>query len=409
MARFCRYIVKVFDFGDQILQLRDLRLRPRIPTVAIWGSVFFLFVTRQGSLNAMEGQLRSPLRIERLIGPKKPSADRMGEVLGLMDPEPLRAMLSKINHQLGRNKRLGNGWPFRVGVVDGHEFFSSRRRCCAQCCQRRVKVKGEEVVEYYHRGVVFHLAGFPIALPLDVEMIQPGEGEEVAAQRLIRRVLRSYGRFFEVILADALYFEAPFLNFCLERGKHILTVLKGEKRALFQDAQGLFSQMEPQVWEERDQKIRAWDAEGFTSAEGVKVPLRVLHTEEIITRRHRQGSHWVEEEETHSWWWLTTLPRTQLSTRLLWKIAHRRWEIENDLFHTLSTYWALDHCFKHDPTAIVNFILTLFIAFVLLQSFRLGNLKPQRWAYLTLIGLAREVYLGLATMESAAPWLERGG
>jgi hypothetical protein len=89
--------------------------------------------------------------------------------------------------------------------------------------------------------------------------------------------------------------------------------------------------------------------------------------------------------------------------------GHGRWEIENDLFHTLATYWSLDHCFKHEPTAIVNFILTLFIAFVLLQSFYRGNLKPQRRAYLTLIGLARELYFSLATLESPAPWLERGG
>jgi len=39
-----------------------------------------------------------------------------------------------------------------------------------------VTVKGEEVIEYYHRGVVFHLVGFPMAIPLDVEMIQPAEG-----------------------------------------------------------------------------------------------------------------------------------------------------------------------------------------------------------------------------------------
>jgi len=47
-----------------------------------------------------------------------------GEVLGLMDPGQLRAMLSGINHQVGRNKGLKNHWPFRVGVLDGHEFFS---------------------------------------------------------------------------------------------------------------------------------------------------------------------------------------------------------------------------------------------------------------------------------------------
>jgi hypothetical protein len=76
------------------------------------------------SLNAMEGQLRQPQRMERLIGPHKPSADCMGQVLSFLDPNQLRAMLSGMNHQLGRNKGLKNGWPFRVGAIDGHEFFS---------------------------------------------------------------------------------------------------------------------------------------------------------------------------------------------------------------------------------------------------------------------------------------------
>jgi hypothetical protein len=124
MNRFCRYIEKVFDFSARMAQLKDLRRRPRIPLRAIWGSVFFLFILRQRSLHAMEGQLRQPHRVERLIGPKKPSADRMGQVLTRMDPNQLRAMLSGINHQWGRNKGLKNSWPFRVGALDGHEFFS---------------------------------------------------------------------------------------------------------------------------------------------------------------------------------------------------------------------------------------------------------------------------------------------
>jgi hypothetical protein len=123
MNRFCQYIEKVFDFGWRTAQLKDPRRRSRIPLGAIWGSVFFLFVLRQHSLNAMEGQLRQPGRMERLIGHKKPSADRMGQVLSLIDPDQLRAMLAGMNHQLGRNKGLKNGWPFRVGAIDGHEFF----------------------------------------------------------------------------------------------------------------------------------------------------------------------------------------------------------------------------------------------------------------------------------------------
>jgi hypothetical protein len=136
----------------------------------------------------------------------------------------------------------------------------------------------------------------------------------------------------------------------------------------------------------------------------------VLHTEETVIKRHRQNHRWIEETEVHPWWWATTLSVSQLSTRMLWYIAHRRWEIENDLFHTLVTYWSLDHCFKHHPTAILNFVLTLFIAFMLVQSFYYGNLKPQRRIHWTLIGLANELHLGLVIMGIPAPWVSlRGG
>ena len=288
-------------------------------------------------------------------------------------------------------------------------FFPSRQRCCSQCSQRRLVIKGEVVVEYFHRGVAFYLVGFRTAVPLDVEMLRPGEGELTAAQRLLPRVAKAYGRLFDVVLGDALYFNAPFFNLCLGLGKEVITVLKDEDRVLFQDAEGVFSLTASQVWEESKQKIQAWDAEGFTSAERIEVPLRVLRTEEVLTRRHRQGQGWIQKKETHHWEWVTTLAADRLSTRLLWKIGHARWEIEDDLFHSLATYRSLEHCFRHEPTAILNFILTLFIAFVLLQSFYLGNLKPQRRAHLTLIGLAFELGLGLAAMDNPAPWLKRGG
>lgn len=288
-------------------------------------------------------------------------------------------------------------------------FFPSRQRCCPQCLQRRLVVKGEEVVEYYHRGVVFYLVGFPLALPLDVEMLRPGEGELTAAQRLLPRVVQSYGRLFDAVSGDALFFNAPFFNLCLGLGKEVITVLKDEDRVLFQDAEGVFSLTRSQTWEEPKLKVQAWDAEEFTSAEGIEVPLRVLRTEEVRSRRHRQGDGWTQEKQTHHWEWVTTLPAARLSPRLLWKIGHARWEIEDDLFHTLATYWSLDHCFRHEPTAILNFILTLFIAFVLLQSFYLGNLKPQRRAHFTFIAIAAELFFALAIMDDPAPWLRRGG
>jgi hypothetical protein len=70
--------------------------------------------------------------------------------------------------------------------------------------------------------------------------------------------------------------------------------------------------------------------------------------------------------------------------------------IGQDLANTTATHWGLDHVFQHEPTAIVNFVLTLFLVFVLLQCFWQRNLKPPLRDHFTLIGLAAELYAALA-------------
>jgi len=124
MSRFCRYVQKVFDFAQRVKGIQDSRQRPRIRTAAIWLSGFLMFVTRRGSLNAIESELYRSKRFDRLVGSQKPSADRMGDVFCLIPSEQLRDMLSGINHQLGRNKVLGKEGPWRFAALDGHEFFS---------------------------------------------------------------------------------------------------------------------------------------------------------------------------------------------------------------------------------------------------------------------------------------------
>ena len=237
-------------------------------------------------------------------------------------------------------------------------------------------------------------------------MQRPGESEVGAAKRLLKRVFQNYPRFFDAVAADALYLEAPFINFCLQHKKHFLAVIKSERRLLLQDAQGLFREMEPGLWKDPRKTTLYCDEEGFTSCEGVNLPLRVLHTVETEHRRQRIANQWVETDEVHNWWWASSIPKTLMPTRQLWEAAHARWDIENDLFNVLVTHWSLNHCFKHDPAAIVNFVLTLFIAFVLVQSFYLRNLKPQCRRLVTMIGLADRLYLGLTTKGLMAPWVE---
>jgi hypothetical protein len=117
--------------------------------------------------------------------------------------------------------------------LTGTNFFPSRKRCCAYCQTRTLTVQGEEVTEYYHRGVVCHLNGHQLALPLDVELLRPGEGEETAAKRLLERVVANYGRFFGAVAGDALYLDAPFINCCRKHGKHDVTAIVNFVLTLF--------------------------------------------------------------------------------------------------------------------------------------------------------------------------------
>lgn len=127
-----------------------------------------------------------------------------------------------------------------------------------------------------------------------------------------------------------------------------------------------------------------------------------------MRKRERIAGRWRETDETSTWSWATTLTKSQLSTRGLWRCGHARWDIENDCFNTLATHWGLNHGFKHAAQAIVNFLLTSFVVYALLQSFDLRDLQPELRATLTLIALAREWDRGAIGCRAAwSGWLAR--
>lgn len=262
----------------------------------------------------------------------------------------------------------------------------------------------EKVTECYHRGVVAHLIGYDIPVVLDVEMLQPGESELVAARRLLQRLLVRCGRFFDAVLGDALYLESQVFNLCLAHRKHVLAVLKRNNPSLLEDASSLMRGQAHLVRQESDRLIRYWDEEGF-SHQSIEGPLRVLRTEETSSRRTRRAGNWVREDQTSVWMWATTIPKSLISSALLGHIGHQRWQIENRTFNALSRDWGLDHCFRHHPLAIVNFILALFIAHTLVQCFYRLNMKEELRRRYTAIAVATELLRGIDTMPNCgAAW-----
>lgn len=413
LRRFAVYLDQRFGFRQLVAGLRDRRRRPQIATATVWLAVFAMFAVRLRSLNALEQELRRPGRWARWIGSRRgPSADTVGRALDKLELATQRQMVTALNRQAWRRKAIHGrpGATYRVVAVDGHELWASRARCCGECLVREVTVGGVQVPEYYHRVVVAQWVGVTPPALLDVERVRPHEGEVVAARRLVARVRATYGRLVDVITADALYLEAPFIRAVQDAGTHVVVVLKQEARALYQDADRLRALQAPTVCAEGTRTTRVWDLPGLTSFTTLERPVRVIWAEERTTRRQyrggpeaaarlaqqRRGRQCEEVVEEHRWIWITDLPPEAVPARLIQQWGHDRWDLENRGFNELAMLWHMDHCFIHQPAAIEAMLLTLATAFLLTYLFFERNLKPAARRDLTRLTLGARLLEGFA-------------
>lgn len=263
----------------------------------------------------------------------------------------------------------------------------------------------KKVTEYYHRGVVAHLVGFDLPVVLDVEMVRPGEGEITAAGRLLERLAAEQGRVFDAVAGDAAYLGGPFCRLCRRLGKHLLAVVKDNNPALLAQIQALTTGA-PDL--ERDEKgersVRYWDVSEVRS-QAIEEPIRAVRVEETWTERKCVAGRRVQEAQRSEWVWGTTIPPELLPMRQIRQVGHERWQIENPIFNALSRDWALDHCFRHDPAAIVNLLLILFMAHLFVACFYRRNMKEPLRRHLTLIAVATQILIGLATLQARdVPW-----
>lgn len=381
LRRLIAYAEKVFQLSNTVVAgVVDRRRQPRIPVSSVVKSVAVLFWTRMGSLNALELAAHSSF-FRRWLGQPVCSADSVGRVTALMDAAGLRRSIHHIYERLKRNKSLPDQRGLAVAVLDGHESHASYRRHCTGCLERTLRSGTTERTQYYHRQVTLMLLPAarpgcdPVRLLLDLEPQRAGEDEVSTALRLLERVIGSYPRGFDLVLADALYSTAPVFNFLLARGKHVLTVLKDDRRNLYQDATALFAAFPPVEGTCRSRKCLWWDFPGLLSWPQVNAPVRVIRSQETRTvRRQLDGK---DELLTSDWIWVTTLAAAAVPTERAVGLGHQRWDIENHGFNELVTGWHADHVYKHDPNAIECFLLLAFLACNLFQAFFALNLKPQ--------------------------------
>jgi hypothetical protein len=359
-----------------------------------------MFLTQLGSLNAIE-QRHSERRLLEFVGGNLPSADTLGRVATEMVPQTIRALNREIYLRLKRNKALEAPWHGLMAlVIDATETHSSYLQKCDGCLERKVKFGDEERIQYYHRHVRAVLVANDWCFQIDIEPMVKGEDEVACSLRLLARLLKDYGRAFDVVLADALYADSRFFNFLIEHGKDVLTVIKDERRELLKDARSLFRKMKPIELKDKKRRVtrHCWDSSGFLSWSQVKKPVRVIATEEetVIKRQLDGEEHTIKS----TWTFATTLSSVRANTEVAVWFGHWRWAVENQGFNETSKYWHSDHVYKHEPTAILSFTLFSLIAYNLFHAFYWRNLKASVRKAWTKRAIVQKLAAGLESPES---------
>ena len=420
---FTQSVNKVYLVRDHARRLSDARHDPDIPPQAVFKALLYGFVFRIPSFKQLEGEIAEP-SFQRWIGAPRPFKDDVLRYsLCGFDLNGLEQMLVDINRQLKRNKVFDQGrvQGHIVAALDGIEVLSSYSRCCDSCLERRIKSmdsEGNEVVQiqYYHRAVGCQIVSSPVKPLLAVEWLQPGEGEDTAALRLLSRLPDLYGsRFFDILLMDSLYAQAPAIKLVIQNGWGLVVTFKQERRDLYQDAMGLFRQRPHNVCfsEKRnggDYEVKIWEARDLSFTGDYPQPVTVVRSEENVTKNHYQGKKLVAETTAHGWMWISTLDPKIFSATQVRALGHDRWKNENNGWNDLTQNWALKHGFlhacKHRPKqeaadgtreltpnrGLAAVILILAIAFALSSAFALSHSKIFRRYTMSLIEVARQLH-----------------
>ncbi len=361
----------------------DGRQVPQIPAQALlWGLVIG-HVLREDAFAGVEALVRSAARRALRVA-RGFSDDTLAYFTERLDPGPTRAALVGVLRRAKRNKALGvEGW---IGLaVDGTTTTCCAKERCRFC--RPLSNEAGEILGYRHHVVLLSVVGTGLPVPCDVEPYGPGDSEEAAAQRLLRRVVRHLGpRFADYVVADGKYATAPFLHTVGDLGLRAVIRLKDNLPTLIEAAQRRYAVPRPTAtFAEARDHVEVWDAGDFD-------PWSALRWETVRVLRYRQTKPAGRVLEAM---WLTDWPVREVPSRALYRMAKSRWEVENEGFNEAKTRHGMEHICHHHANSLLVGWLILLLAIAIERLYRVRylhrGLHPRRAS----IALVRQFRLSL--------------
>src|SRR5512138_2637132 len=422
LAQFLSYLLKVFAFNRVVRTVRDSRPYAKIPTRPLFLSLVLGVFLRAGSYRDIAKQTKRRRWQHLIHWSARISEDAFYYVSERFYLQDLRRNLVGVNKQLKANKALEsckiNGLLFLS--LDANEHFHSRSRCCPCCSQREIQetdAQGQKhtVLEYYHRYVFAQINGPKLNVLLDLEPIRPGEGEAEAALRLLARIRRMYGpRFIDAVTIDSWYVQGPFLKALDKWGWAWVVVLKQERMEVFQEARALSARAVAPTQEcydqVRDRKVRLWEVWdlNFSKTYGYGHKVGVVHSQEEWTQTKVIGGKKTCQSQTSHWWWMVSQTLRGYPILVIYEGGHRRWGIENKAFNELTQFYHLEHCYHHEPVAMLAQMVILMLGFVLFSAYAMLHSQQVRLGQVSLKELAHDLDLALEEAVRWQMWFDSG-
>jgi hypothetical protein len=381
--QFETYLDKVFDFSAQAGALPDLRQSPRHNGKKIFDAVFLGVACQFPALHRIETECQKGALSKR-IGPL--SEDAIGYALERQDPEAIFDLGCEFARRLKRNGVFRSNWSrgLVVAAVDGIELCSSFARFCDHCMERKVQhmVNGElrEDIQYYHRLCAVTIVSSAFPIPLGIRFQKNGETEVACTLSLLQDLLERVGRrFIDLVVADALYLQTPFVGSVEALGLDWVINLKDNQPELLAEAQRLTAGPASEQQSDSLQELHLWHAPEVywpvaDRSVAVVKTVRTQRKHRIRICRDDAGRKQAQKEtvvEQGTNFYASNLELGARPVLFVHQLGRSRWVIDTEVFQTITTDGHLKKPSVHQRRSQAFIVLTMIrvLAFTLTLVF----------------------------------------
>jgi hypothetical protein len=374
------YLEKVFDFPDLVAAMPEGRTNPLHPWKKVFDAVFLGSACQFATMHRIESESRVG-SLSKRIGPL--SEDTLGYAMQRQDIQPIFELACTIAKNLKRNGVLGSDWARGrvVAAVDGIEICSSYARCCDACLERKVerKVDGEirECVQYYHRLSAVTLVSTPFPVFLGIRFQKAGETEVACSLDLLQQLVRQLGRrFIDVLVADAIYLQTPFVRAVESLDLEWVISLKDNQPTLLADAEGLTAGPAHCQWSAGNDDFSLWHlpAVDWPVADRMVRVVKTVRVQKIKrVSIESVGAHRDKKKENISVrstnFYATNVNLGSIPAEFIQQLGRSRWTIDAAAFQTLTTGCNLKQPSVHRDVALVVLTMIRVLAYTLMMVF----------------------------------------